>query len=57
MVNQPVLLEDQDVRISCNMGVALYPRDGDNADVLMIKADAAMYQAPDMGRNNCQFYL
>jgi GGDEF domain-containing protein len=57
MVNQPVLLEDQDVRISCNMGVALYPRDGDNADVLLIKADAAMYQAPDMGRNNCQFYL
>jgi diguanylate cyclase (GGDEF)-like protein len=56
-VSQPILLEGQEVRISCSMGVALYPRDGDNPDVLLMKADAAMYRAKDLGRNNCQFYL
>jgi diguanylate cyclase (GGDEF)-like protein len=55
-VSQPILLGGQEVCVSCSMGVALYPRDGDNPDVLLMKADAAMYRAKDMGRNNCQFY-
>jgi diguanylate cyclase (GGDEF)-like protein len=55
-VNQPLLLCGQEVRVSCSMGVASYPRDGDNPDVLLMKADAAMYRAKDSGRNNCQFY-
>ena len=55
-VNQPLLLCGQEVRVSCSMGVALYPRDGDNPDALLMKADAAMYRAKDLGRNNCQFY-
>jgi diguanylate cyclase (GGDEF)-like protein len=56
-VNQPLLLCGQEVRVSCSMGVALYPRDGDNPDVLLMKADAAMYRAKDSGRNNCQSYM
>jgi EAL domain-containing protein (putative c-di-GMP-specific phosphodiesterase class I) len=38
------------------MGVAAYPADGVDADVLIERADMAMFQAKEHGRNNYQFY-
>jgi diguanylate cyclase (GGDEF)-like protein len=55
-VNEPVLLEGQEVQVSCSMGVAMYPRDGDDPNTLMMNADAAMYRAKDLGKNAFQFY-
>ncbi|MBY0243319.1 MAG: EAL domain-containing protein [Burkholderiaceae bacterium] len=55
-VIRPVLLEGQEVRVSCSIGVATYPRDGEDADTLMMNADAAMYRAKETGKNNVQFY-
>ena len=55
-VNEPVLLEGQEVQVSCSMGVAMYPRDGDDPTTLMMNADAAMYRAKDLGKNAFQFY-
>ncbi len=55
-VTQPIMLDGQEVQISCSIGVALYPRDGVEPASLMINADAAMYRAKEMGHNNCQFY-
>jgi len=52
----PVVLDEQEVRVSCSIGVATYPRDGQDADTLMMNADAAMYRAKDTGKNNVQFY-
>ncbi|MTW03977.1 EAL domain-containing protein [Duganella ginsengisoli] len=52
----PVLLDEQEVRVSCSIGVAMYPRDGDNPDTLLMNADAAMYRAKETGKNNVQFY-
>jgi len=55
-VCEPVLLDGQEVQVSCSMGVVMYPRDGGDPNTLMMNADAAMYRAKEMGKNIFQFY-
>jgi diguanylate cyclase (GGDEF)-like protein len=45
-----------DVHVSPSIGIAFYPRDGATVDALMAHADAAMYHAKKLGRNNLQCY-
>lgn len=42
--------------VSASVGIAIFPRDGDNGDELFRNADTAMYRAKDLGRNGFQFY-
>lgn len=50
-VSQPVVLEDgAEIRISASAGVALFPRDGEEPDVLLRHADQAMLLAKQSGR-------
>ena len=51
-----VPVDGQAVQVGCSMGVVMYPRDGDDPKTLMMNADAAMYRAKELGKNNCQFY-
>jgi diguanylate cyclase (GGDEF)-like protein/PAS domain S-box-containing protein len=55
-VTEPIMLDGQEVRVSCSMGVVMYPRDGADPDTLITNADAAMYRAKELGNNNFQFY-
>ncbi|NVM77153.1 diguanylate cyclase (GGDEF)-like protein/PAS domain S-box-containing protein [Duganella sp. SG902] len=55
-VLQSISLCGQEVQVSCSIGVAVYPNDGDDAETLLMNADAAMYRAKEKGKNNCQFY-
>ena len=55
-VSQPLMLERQEVHISTSIGIAIYPDDGDQADVILKHADSAMYHAKAQGRNNFQFF-
>ncbi|MES2299760.1 MAG: EAL domain-containing protein [Pseudomonadota bacterium] len=55
-VCQPITLSGQEVRVSCSMGVVMYPHDGTSPEALLMNADAAMYRAKEMGNNNIQFY-
>ncbi|WP_324779757.1 sensor domain-containing protein [Thiobacillus sedimenti] len=41
---------------SASIGIAVYPDDGDNFDILLKKADTAMYQAKNDGRSTYRFY-
>ena len=41
---------------SASVGISLYPEDGDDEETLVRNADAAMYRAKELGRNNCQLY-
>ncbi len=49
-------LEEQSLHITCSIGIALYPDDGEDAETLVKNADAALYRAKEKGRNNYQFY-
>ena len=43
--------EDTRLNITISIGVSTYPDDGDNAEVLVMKADHALYEAKKTGRN------
>jgi diguanylate cyclase (GGDEF)-like protein len=51
-VIQPVQLMGAEVSVSASVGVAIYPDDGESADVLLRNADLAMYEAKAQGKNN-----
>jgi len=55
-VSQPYLLDKLEVNISPSIGISLFPSDGNTIDQLVKNADAAMYHAKKLGRNNFQFY-
>ncbi len=55
-ISAPVVLAGQEHTVSCSMGVALYPADGADPQLLMRYADIAMYRAKESGRNQVQFY-
>jgi diguanylate cyclase (GGDEF)-like protein/PAS domain S-box-containing protein len=55
-ISQPWTIPQGDFNVTCSIGVALYPDDGDNAQTLLKHADTAMYRAKDKGRNNFQFF-
>ncbi len=42
--------------VTPSIGIALFPEDGKDIEDLLIKADMAMYQAKDQGRNGHAFY-
>ena len=44
------------LHISSSIGIAIYPFDGTDAEILVKNADAALYRAKEQGRNNYQFY-
>lgn len=44
------------IKVSCSIGMSIFPDDGDTPETLMRSADTAMYYAKDLGRNNFQSY-
>lgn len=55
-VTEPLKLDTHEFFLSCSVGVAVFPTDGVTSEVLMERADTAMYRAKELGRNNFQFY-
>lgn len=55
-VAAPVQIANTEISSTCSIGIALCPHDGDNFDTLCQKADMAMYQVKDTGRNSCSFF-
>jgi diguanylate cyclase (GGDEF)-like protein/PAS domain S-box-containing protein len=53
---EPLAIEGQEVAVTISIGVALYPRDGEQMSTLIRRADLAMYRAKELGRNTVQFF-
>jgi diguanylate cyclase (GGDEF)-like protein/PAS domain S-box-containing protein len=53
----PFNLGRLETHISANIGIAIYPGDGDDPEGLLKNADAAMHRAKEQGRNTFRFYL
>lgn len=49
-VEAPLAANGAQVRVSCSIGVAMYPGDGQDCDALVQHADASMYAAKRAGR-------
>jgi len=55
-LSQPYRIDQHELIVTPSMGVAIYPDDGANYEVLSRCADAAMYRAKDAGRNTFRFF-
>ena len=53
-MTEPLAVETRSLNICLSLGLALYPDDGQSTEALVSAADAAMYQAKQMGRNVVQ---
>lgn len=54
--NQPFLIQAHSICIGASIGIARYPSDGENPEVLIKNADTAMYDAKAAGRNTSRFF-
>lgn len=52
----PFLVRGQEFRATASIGIAVYPNDGDNADILLKNADIAMYKVKATGKNSYLFF-
>jgi GGDEF domain-containing protein len=53
---QPFRAGDNSVFVTASIGIAIYPADGETADILIDKADSAMYTAKKNGKARYEFY-
>jgi len=56
IVRKPMTLQSQEVFVTCSVGCAMYPTDGDDPETLLRRADTAMHRARAQGRNCYYFY-
>ncbi|WP_136681340.1 EAL domain-containing protein [Neptunomonas sp. XY-337] len=56
VLSAPFVIEKQKVMIGSSIGIAIFPRDGDDIELLLKHADAAMYNAKAQGRGCFSFF-
>lgn len=55
-LSQEFKILGKELSIGASVGISLFPRDGEEADLLIQKADIAMYSAKELGKNRHRFY-
>ena len=55
-IAQPFILEEHTVSVTTSIGISLYPIDDRDPEILVKNADAAMYRAKELGKNQYQFF-
>lgn len=52
----PIVLKGHSIYLTSSLGIAVYPNDGSNSEMILKNVEIAMHLAKDSGRNNYQFY-
>jgi len=52
----PIIIDSEELVISCSIGISLYPQDSTTVEQLLKHADMAMYRSKNDGRNRYSFY-
>ena len=55
-VAEPIIVDGHELALSASVGISIYPEDGQDAQSLIMRADAAMYHAKNSGRNRFDLY-
>ncbi len=55
-IASPMMIEGHEIYLTCSIGIASAPADGDGAAMLLRSADAALHQAKLLGRNQVNVY-
>lgn len=56
IVAEPASVGGLELHVTCSVGISMYPSDGTDAETLLRNADAAMYKAKELGRNNVEYF-
>lgn len=56
LIRQPHQVHGHELRVSCSVGIAIFPNDGHDLVELMRRADAAMYEAKTSGRDAARVF-
>lgn len=55
-IEEPFSFNMNQTSVTASVGISFYPKDGEDANTLMRKADISMYHTKDNGRNSFSFY-
>ncbi len=55
-ISRPMSIEGHEIHITCSIGIATAPADGDRSDTLLRRANAALHRAKQLGRNQVSVY-
>jgi len=55
-LGRPFVIRDRELFVTTSIGISLYPHDGTDTSELIRNADASMYHAKELGKNNYQRY-
>ncbi|MBK8816103.1 MAG: EAL domain-containing protein [Methylococcaceae bacterium] len=55
-LKQTLMIAGHPMSFTASLGIAVFPRDGNDVQDLLKNADAAMYHAKNQGRDNFRFY-
>lgn len=55
-ISRPAVILGNEVKVGASIGIAMIPDDGIDPDLLMTKADLALYSCKDRERNTFRFY-
>lgn len=55
-LGRPFHVEGHELHVTASIGISFFPTDGEDVETLLKCADAAMYRAKELGRNQAQLF-